>query len=252
MLTNERHADIIEKLQMTGKVLVKDLCALYEVTEDCIRKDLRLLEKQGYCKRVYGGAILVKNEIRHNVYERIDKDVDKKSIIAKKAYDEIQDGETIFMDVSTTNLILAKLLAQGNKRVIVISNMIDVLTILATNPNITVIGTGGNVNLELNGFVGSITMSIVSKHHFSKCFIGTTGIDYNMNMLTTFDMEDGLVKDLVISNSTTNYILMEDAKFKAIGGYKYIDIKKVDYIITNTEIDNKYKQYLKKHAVEVL
>ena len=252
MLINERHADILERMQANGKVLVKELCEIYNVTEDCIRKDLRSLEKRGLCKRVYGGAILLKNDVKHNVYERIDEHIEEKTIIAKKAFDLIGDGETVFLDISTTNLILAKLLAQSQKKLIIVSNMIDILSVLSSNPNLTVIGTGGNVNLELNGFVGAITMSIVSKHRFSKAFLGTTGIDYSMNMLTTFDMEDGLVKDLVVNNSAESYVMMEDYKFTNTGTYKYIDVSKVDYIITNGNIDAEYRQYLKKCHVKII
>ena len=47
------------------------------------------------------------------------------------------------MIISTTNIELAKLLAASNMRVVVVSNMIDILQILATNPSITAIGNRG-------------------------------------------------------------------------------------------------------------
>lgn len=251
MFTTERHQLIIEELQINGKVKVKDLSTKFEVSEDCIRKDLKQLEFQGKCKRAYGGAILRDNVSDHNVYSRIDKDVDNKMEVAKKAFEEIVDGETIFMDVSTTNILLAQLLSKSNKRLIIISNMIEILQILASNKNITVIGTGGNVNLELNGFVGSIALNMVNKHNFNKCFMGTTGIDYEFNELTTFDMIDGLIKESVINNSQSSYILMEKKKFNMIGTYKYINVDNIDYVITNNDILEETKTYLLKHNIEI-
>ena len=252
MFASERHQMIFDQLQMHGKVLVKDLSKQFNVSEDCIRKDLKQLEFQGKCKRAYGGATLRESSVDHNVFERKDKDIAAKKEVAKKAFDVLENGETIFLDVSTTNILVAQLLAESDKKLIVISNMIEILQVLAKNSNLTVIGTGGSVNLELNGFIGSVTMAMLSKHNFSKCFIGTTGIDYETNQLTTFDMDDGFIKETVINNSEKSYILMENKKFGMLGTYKYIDIDTIDYIISNDKIEDKYNNYLKEHHVELI
>ena len=51
MFIEERHTNIIKLLQENGRVKVKELSQLFQVTEDCIRKDLRTLEKAGQLKR---------------------------------------------------------------------------------------------------------------------------------------------------------------------------------------------------------
>ena len=47
MLQQERHNQIIAKLDLEGQVRVRDLSKDFNVTEDCIRKDLTILEKNG-------------------------------------------------------------------------------------------------------------------------------------------------------------------------------------------------------------
>ena len=47
MLQQERHEQILARLNTDGKVKVKELAVDFEVTEDCIRKDLTSLEKEG-------------------------------------------------------------------------------------------------------------------------------------------------------------------------------------------------------------
>jgi len=47
MFLVERHDAILDILARDGKVRVKDLSDRFHVTEDCIRKDLGALEKQG-------------------------------------------------------------------------------------------------------------------------------------------------------------------------------------------------------------
>ena len=60
MFTEERHEHILNLLNNTGKVLVKDLSKEFNVSESMIRKDLQFLEKKNLLQRTYGGAINIK------------------------------------------------------------------------------------------------------------------------------------------------------------------------------------------------
>ena len=58
MLAIERKNEILQKLRADQRVLVSELAAHYQVTEETIRRDLDKLEKEGYATKTYGGAIL--------------------------------------------------------------------------------------------------------------------------------------------------------------------------------------------------
>ena len=58
MHRSERIMQIKDILLDQGKVFVEDLCSRFEVSEVTIRKDLNLLEEEGYVQRIYGGAIM--------------------------------------------------------------------------------------------------------------------------------------------------------------------------------------------------
>lgn len=59
MLKNERYQKILSRLELDQTITVKDMAELCSVKEDCIRKDLSALEKQGKLKRIHGGATLI-------------------------------------------------------------------------------------------------------------------------------------------------------------------------------------------------
>lgn len=137
MFTEERLSEIEKRLRSRGKVKVKELSEYFQVTEDCIRKDLKILENAGKLKRTYGGAILSQDyPLERDVIDRRNYHLENKKIIARKAFQLIRDGETIFLDISTTNIELARLLAESGKRVEAVSNMIDIVQILGTGRNI--------------------------------------------------------------------------------------------------------------------
>ena len=58
MFTEERQSAIEKCLRENGKVKVKELSEIFQVTEDCIRKDLKILENAGKLKRTYGPVTL--------------------------------------------------------------------------------------------------------------------------------------------------------------------------------------------------
>ncbi len=57
MLAIERKNEILAILQKEQRVLVSELSKRYEVTDETIRRDLEKLEKEGFVKRTYGGAV---------------------------------------------------------------------------------------------------------------------------------------------------------------------------------------------------
>ena len=62
MLAIERKNEILAILQKEQRVLVSELSRRYEVTDETIRRDLEKLEKEGFVKRTYGGAVLNKRK----------------------------------------------------------------------------------------------------------------------------------------------------------------------------------------------
>lgn len=253
MFAEERLGEILKILRSEGKLKVKDLSTKFDVTEDCIRKDLKLLENQGHLKRTYGGAVQIRESAHEDaVLQRKNINVSDKSIIAKKAFEIINDRETIFLDISTTNILLSKLLAESTKRLTVITNMLEIINILSNENNITVISPGGILNKNLDGFTGISTIDFICKYKFDKTFIGSCGIDVFDRSITTFEIEDGITKKAIIEAGKKNYIVMESKKFYVDGNYKFATIDDIDCIITDSIPKDEVKTVLSEYNIELM
>ncbi|WMJ89419.1 DeoR/GlpR family DNA-binding transcription regulator [Anaerocolumna sp. MB42-C2] len=238
MFTEERLDAILQCLHQDGKVRVKNLSEQFQVTEDCIRKDLKVLENAGKLKRTYGGAILSQDyPLERDVIDRRTYNEEKKIIIAKKAADLIKDHETIFLDISTTNIKLAEILVETRKRLVVVSNMIDILQILARSSTITPIGTGGTMYRTVNGFMGAATIEVIKQYSFDRAFIGSCGVDMVDLSITTLGVEDGLTKKAALLSSRHKYIVMERDKFYFNDSYKFAHFDDINGIITDENPD---------------
>ena len=59
MFMQERHKAIADIIAADGKITIAQITAEYGISDESARRDLRLLEQQGICKRTHGGAILL-------------------------------------------------------------------------------------------------------------------------------------------------------------------------------------------------
>lgn len=233
MYASERQKSIMELLKKEGKVEVKRLKEIFSVTEDCIRKDLNKLEKEGMLVRIYGGAILNKpNPMDKALEHRININREAKLTIAEKALNLIKDNTTIYLDASTINLLLAEKLASSNMKLTVVSNMIDIIPILIKNPNLKVISCGGVANATLSAFVGATTIEFLKQYHFDQAFLGSSGLDLSTDFFTTFEAEDGITKKAVMQCSRNTYMLMEKEKFYYFANFKFAPLERFTGIIT--------------------
>lgn len=264
MFRRERRKKIVELVERDGHAEVENLARMFNVGVDSIRKDLQDLAKEGKLVRVYGGATRLEKddppapkmtapaaanpipsltERRDDLQgvSEIEDEAERKAgyarrlAVAKRAYFEINDSDSVFLDVSRTNTILADLIAAGNKKVIVTTNMIDVMRKLSNLPHVTVLGTGGYLNVQLSGFVGSATVSLLEPLLFAKAFVGTSGIDLRNAAVTSDNIDSGSVKERVIRNASYKFLLADEQKFHTHDAFRFASLSDFSAVITDTE-----------------
>lgn len=109
LLAPERRAKILELVRHDKSVLVKDLCVQFGVTSETIRKYLTLLEQEGHLIKTYGGAYIqdgVKNEIDVSIRKMLLPEI--KDAIGQRCASLVEEGDTVFLDESTTCLAVAR------------------------------------------------------------------------------------------------------------------------------------------------
>ena len=86
MLSVERKLKIAELVDRNGGIKTSDLSSMFNVSEMTILRDLSTLEEEGILKRVYGGAVNIKNSTKElSVIIRKHIHPEEKNIIAEKA-----------------------------------------------------------------------------------------------------------------------------------------------------------------------
>jgi DeoR/GlpR family transcriptional regulator of sugar metabolism len=253
MFTEERLEQILNILNKNDRVKVKDLSERFNVSEGMIRKDLQRLEKEGLLKRTYGGAIVNRKVSKSSpITTRINANLSSKELIAKKAFKLIEDGDVVFLETSSINFLLAKLIANSNKKITLITNMSLIPPLFNENETVKLIVIGGVYDNKSGGVLGAEVIKNISKYIFNKGFLGSSGVNLTTNSVGTATLEDGNVKELVVSNSKEVFLLVEKEKFNIDSTYKFASLGEFDTIITESDINNEIRDKLKELNVELV
>ncbi len=253
MFLEERQAKILELLNSNGKVLVKELAEIFGVTEDSIRKDLSSLELDGKLKRTYGGAVTIEEKLQMTeANRRRISDVEAKRKIAAAAVKLITPQDLVFLDISTISIAIAQILEKTELNYKILTNMVDVLVMLARNPKIDLCFAGGKINRSRDGFSDVLNLEFITRFRPDVAFIGAFGLDIKKNSLTSRDTAGGVLKARMIDCSKISYVIAESKKIGVEGTYKFAALDTVDGIITETELSENLTVAAEKLGVKII
>ncbi len=251
MLAIERKNAILSKLLMEGKVLVNDLSREYGVTEETIRRDLEKLEKEGFAKKTYGGAVKIENfntDLPFHV--RKQTNVESKQYIASVIGSMISDGDYIMLDSSTTALNIIKSIMH-KKKITLITNSIEILLELSNKSGWTVISTGGMLKEGSLSLVGYQAERMVSSFHVDMAICSSKGLDSEMGV-TDSNERDAEIKKAFFKSAKKRILALDSSKFDKTSFVKVCDISDINMIVTEKKPSDFWTEQLRQTGVEVV
>lgn len=255
MLVGQRRNRIIELLKENHSISVADLCEILEASEATIRRDLSILESSGKLERTHGGAIYNESNrinIEDVLSSREGKFLNEKQLIAKKAFDLLENHDTIVLDAGTTTYELAYLIGQSDLHLTIVTNSMIVFKELAKNPNVELIILGGKVRTNTLASVGSAAVELMQRLFVDKAFLGTNGISLNEGFTTT-DMDEAGIKRAMIQSSKQRIILADNSKFNKVYINQFAPVSMVDVIVTDNQTKKELlNEFIERYDIKVL
>ena len=238
MYQNERTEKILDLIRSNGYITVKYLVENLHYSKATINRDLNILAQSGKIKRTYGGAEMIENRIIPFEF-RYHKDKNAKKRIAAKACELVEDGDTIFIDGSTTAQYMSEGLVTKKNLKILTNNM--AIAIFLSEYGIEVILLGGKIVEAPYILSGSDTCDTISKYRADKCFFSTRDLTHDGEIEyddeTYFTMHKAMIK-----NSVQTIYLVNSEKIDRSGGRVILgDLSLTDTVISDYEFSDKLK-----------
>lgn len=241
MLTEERHAFILNQLEQKNTITVQNLIDELNHSESTIRRDLTTLEDQDKLVRIHGGARKKRKPVDEpTMDEKTVKYMYEKEKVSQLAASLIDDFDVIYLDAGTTTYTMIPYLK--GKHITVVTNGVPHASLL-TDHNIDSILIGGKIKQRTKAIIGSIAERQLNEFNFTKAFMGMNGVDYKQGY-TTPDVEEAAIKKKAIAQSNQSYVLVDVSKLGEVSFAKVADVDECT-VITNhlTEANNELKEY---------
>jgi len=246
----ERRSKILSLLDEKKSLVIQDVSTLFNVTEETIRRDLKLLESQGLLSRTHGGAVLTdetKTEFPIEIREVLN--ISGKDAIGRKASEMINNGDTIILDASTSALYVAKHI-KNKKGLTVITNAERIILELSTCNDITLICSGGIWRKRSLSYVGRLAENSINKYYASKLFFSCKGFSQKRGFTDSNEQESD-VRKTMINCSEQVIFLCDHTKLDMVGYVTTATADEVNTIITDVELSDDWKEYIDTTSINV-
>lgn len=226
-----------------------DLAEEFGVSDDAIRRDLRALSVEGICQRVYGGALPL-SPASGSITARMQDDPSEKILLAKRALVLLKQGDTIFLDSSSTNLLLAGLISKDSG-VNIITNSVLIAAELIKKPGIEVSILGGRVNAHVGGRVDGEAIAALSEFSIDLCFLGACSFD-PAEGLAGFERDDVAFKRKMIQASRSTAVILTADKLGTFAPYRICRADEIGTYILPGEVARPFGDDLVENGRTVL
>ena len=248
----ERIHQIHKLLKEKKRISLDELCAIFGVSKNTIRRDISELEEDGIIRKVYGGIVLKEAEIKslESFSAREIRNIAEKQKICAKAAALVNDGEVIYIDSGTTTMHLLPHLAEKQFLTIVTAS-VYVLDLATRYTNLNVIATGGNLQAPIKAFVGAAVKECIRNFNFSKIFLASMGISIEHGATNASPLECEIKKELV-KKSGAKFLLVDNSKFDVASLMTYSDLTDIDNVVTDKTPSEQYVNYFKENGINLI
>ena len=231
-------------LLKSGAVSTIKAAKTLAISEETVRRDFEKLEADGLLSRRHGGAIRPNESHRDlSLDSREIANVTEKKIIAELALGQIQTGDIVFFDASSTVFHLACLLP--NLEMMVSTTALKVAVELARRPAIQVILSGGAVSPRSLSCQGSLADLILERCHVQKAFLSCRGLDAERG-LSEANAEQAALKRKIMSFAEQTILLADHTKTGVKSPYFFAKLADIDVFVTDFKPGNAVTRALDK------
>jgi len=248
----DRAAFILDLIDRHGTASYEALADMLQVSTMTVRRDCEELAQLGKIIKTIGGiqqahapAYLYENTVR----ERIATNRAEKRAIAAKALDLIPNNQTIFIDGGTTNLALARLIADSRTGLTILTNSALTCLELSKGQN-TIIGIGGEYDPLALSFVGPQAEEMAKSFFVDQAFLTTKGFlpadgTYE-SAVATFR-----IKQNVAERAVETVLLVDHTKFGHRALSKVLDISQIQQVVTDEGTAESDLESLRRAGIRV-
>ncbi len=244
-----RQRSILDFANAQSQVLVDPLAEAFDVTPQTIRRDLNQLCELQLLRRIHGGAIAPTSVANMGYTARQRVSSEGKRQIGARAAQMIPDDSSLFINLGTTTEQVAAHLVDHTS-MLVITNNINVVTILRDSEGIDLMTAGGRVRREDGGIVGTETEQFFNQFKVDFAIIGVSAIEPDGTLLE-YDPREVNVTRAIIANARAVMLVADVSKFKRSAPVRVAPIDALTWVVTDQPPAPEFAECCARNNVEI-
>ena len=232
MTIGARQNAVLGAVNARGAISLTDLEKKIGASVVTLRRDLSHLESAGKLRRTHGGAMAL-DRTDEPFKTVLSVNSSTKRAIAKAAALQIQDHQTIILDVGTTVHYLAAELV--DRPLTIITASLAIFESFEGEATATIILLGGDYMPDYHCLTGFMTEQSLKSLHADQAFLGCSGVSVSGGIRDTTASQVP-VKRAILRASERTTLLVDSSKCPGTGSTTVASISDVDQIITDAPL----------------
>ena len=249
MFIEERHREILKRLNASGTITTAEIQRLFGIGYDSAKRDLRILEEKGLLKRTHGGAISLSAPERKETL-RIVKDERPDIVsIARYAVSLIKPDEVIFLPASPVGLQMVRGLPDGLS-VRVVTNSLALAEEARQRQGTKVFMICGELD-DRGCATDSFATETIRRIRMAKSFITTAGVSAGFGLSVQKSVSVAFW-NAVIGSSSAVIGLYPSERFGVDSVFSVCGAQRLNCVITDGRADTSRISEFAESGVKVI
>lgn len=250
MDNHRRRQGILNLLSSRKKLTVEELLTEIPASPATLRRDFKVLEKQGTLIRVHGGIVHPEAFRGESPYDyRLSQAQEAKAEMAELAVSIIPADSNIFIDAGTTFIELGHRLF-SREDITIYTNSLSLAFALHTQ-NVRVICIGGEVKVISKALVGGIADQWLRHLRFDIAFIGASGLSESEGAYAT-SIDEAHVKQLAMKRAERKMLIADSSKWNQPEAVLFGQWSQFDDWVCDTGLGGNHAESVEKQGVNVI
>ncbi|KQN30337.1 DeoR family transcriptional regulator [Sphingomonas sp. Leaf34] len=226
MKRSDRRQDILDLLRNGDAHAIAEMATALAVSDETIRRELRQMEADGSIERIHGGARLAKTAEEGAFEVRLGRNAAAKQRIATAVSLLVDDGQSLYIDASSTSHYAARAL-RSKRDLTIVTNALGVVQELGGRNGNRVYAAGGELDDRYRAYFDSDARAYLSRFRPRLAIISTESVD-PVAGFTNYHVGEAALCRQMIAQSERVLIAVDASKF---------DRCSVAAVATFTEVD---------------
>lgn len=234
MKPGSRIEDIASYVISRGEVRIDELVSHFGVSRMTVHRDIDRLAEQGVLRKLHGAVTAQPSGIYESLFRyRETVAMAEKQALAAAAFREIQPGQVVLLDDSTTANALAPLLADAAP-LTVVTNSVPASLVLRECDGIDLISLGGDYHRTYNAYIGHLCLNALRGLRVDILVCSASAIQGTSAFIQ--DQQVVAVKQAMMDCAARRILLADHGKFGKTALHLLDDLTAFDAVYVNDRL----------------